>query len=127
MRNGESQIYEDMHGGWWVIFKRKHCHFEMWPEAKGPDCIEADVQWSLGAAKELIEYMASADETERAKWEQGRIRPMRVKPISIWIKNGMCEKVFNLPEGCTYEVIDTDGDDKEVAQKRINELIAEDE
>ena len=126
MKVGKSQIYKDETGVLWVIFKRSHCQYEMWQQAKGQDCIEADVQWSLGQAKDLIEYMASADETERAKWEKGRTRPMRVKPISIWIKNGMCEKVFNLPENCTYEVIDTDGDDKEVAQKRINALIAED-
>lgn len=44
--------------------------------------------------------------------------------ITIWIKNGMVEQVFNLPEGASVEVIDTDGDDSEAAQKRIDELQA---
>lgn len=33
---------------------------------------------------------------------------MESKSITIWIEGGICQDVFNLPEGWQYEVLDTD-------------------
>ena len=64
----DHRTYTDSTGELWIIRKRKTGSFEVWPQDGGRDCIEADVAASLKAAKELIEHMATADETERAKW-----------------------------------------------------------
>ena len=64
----DHRIYRDSTGVSWVIFKRRAGRFEVYPEDKGPNCIEADVTFTLKDAKELIEHMATANETERAMW-----------------------------------------------------------
>jgi hypothetical protein len=66
----DHRTYTDSTGVSWAIFKRKTGRFEVWPQDKGRDCIEADVAASLKSAKELIEHMATADETERAMWTE---------------------------------------------------------
>ena len=68
MLRAEDRAYTDCKGNLWVIRKRKTGAFEVWPQDKGRDCIEADVAGSLHAAKELIEHMATANAAERAMW-----------------------------------------------------------
>ena len=74
MLSSEDRAYTDCKGNLWVIRKRKTGAFEVWPQDKGRDCIEADVAASLKAAKELIEHMATADATERWKWQNWKRR-----------------------------------------------------
>ncbi len=48
---------------------------------------------------------------------------MESKSITIWIEGGICQDVFNLPEGWQYEVLDTDeGEGQEEAQERLDDL-----
>jgi hypothetical protein len=74
MLRAEDRAYTDSMGNLWIIRKREATAFEVWPQDKGRDCIEADVAASLKSAKELIEHMATADATERWKWQNGKRR-----------------------------------------------------
>ena len=70
MLSPSDQPYVDSKGNLWIIRKSKRgALWEVWPHHKGWHCIEADAEHSMKEAKALIEYMVTADATERWKWQ----------------------------------------------------------
>ncbi len=74
MLRAEDQPYKDSMGNLWIIRKRGATAFEVWPHYKGWHSIEADAAPSMKEAKALIEYMVTADATERWKWQNWKRR-----------------------------------------------------